>query len=116
MSSECDGSHSSDERRPAVMQIITESVKRKRKRSIFYALQYNKFYDSRSYSKKKSNKSTSADPMLAGLSRAGTTPFPKATPIDPKRIQQHGRAQVWKYYNHHPITNENECKACGHKT
>ena len=54
----------------------------------------------------------------AGSSQPNTTPgtFPKAKPIDPARVQQHGRAKVWKFYNHHPITMENACKACGHKT
>ena len=80
-------------------------------------------YDCRWKSSKKRNKPTEPEgnfahpePTQAGPSRPDTSPFPRAQPIDPKRVQQFGRAKVWAFYKHNPITNENVCTTCGRKT
>jgi Zinc-binding len=45
-------------------------------------------------------------------SRLVAVTFPRGKVIDPKDVQQYGRAKVWQFYNHNVITSENTCKTC----
>lgn len=74
---------------------------------IFYRYNAEKMIADSNRPEVKQTNAAAPDTAQSGPSRPDTTPFPKAKPIDPTRVQQHGRAKVWQFYNHHPVTNEN---------